>query len=284
MTDSATNPVDYIVIGHVAKDLTPEGSLLGGTVAYAGLTAHALGVRVGVITSSAKDHDLSLLDGLDMICIPAERSTTFENRYTAKGRTQILHARASTIHPSDVPQEWRSPKVLHLGPVADEIIPSSMQDFSDGFIGITPQGWLRRWEDDGLVRLANWVEIRHVLHAANAVVLSIEDLSGDYDAAQKIAEHSEILAVTNGVMGAYVFWLGQKRYMPAPSVDEVDPTGAGDIFAAAFFLRLFQTEDPWESARFANFLAASSVMRRGLEGTPTIDEVQAAYEWVRVNP
>jgi sugar/nucleoside kinase (ribokinase family) len=58
-------------------------------------------------------------------------------------------------------------------------------------------------------------------------------------------------------------------------MEEVDPTGAGDIFAAAFFFRLHATRDPWEAARFATNLAALSVARVGLEGIPTAEEVQS---------
>jgi sugar/nucleoside kinase (ribokinase family) len=58
-------------------------------------------------------------------------------------------------------------------------------------------------------------------------------------------------------------------------VDEVDPTGAGDVFAAAFFSRLFTTRDPWESARFATLLSAHSVTRPGLDGIPTPEEINA---------
>ena len=53
-----------------------------------------------------------------------------------------------------------------------------------------------------------------------------------------------------------------------------DTTGAGDIFAAAFFFRLYTTRDPWESARFATQLAAASVTRIGLDGIPTQEEIQ----------
>ncbi len=56
---------------------------------------------------------------------------------------------------------------------------------------------------------------------------------------------------------------------------EVDPTGAGDIFAASFFVRLHTTRDPWEAARFATNLAAFSVLRVALEGIPLPEEVQA---------
>jgi len=44
-----------------------------------------------------------------------------------------------------------------------------------------------------------------------------------------------------------------------------DPTGAGDAFAAAYLVRLYQTDgDVWEAAEFANRVAARSVTRRGL--------------------
>jgi sugar/nucleoside kinase (ribokinase family) len=71
-----------------------------------------------------------------------------------------------------------------------------------------------------------------------------------------------------------VYWNGDIRRIRAPHVEELDATGAGDIFAAAFFTRLYLTRDPWESARFANQIAAMSVTRRGLEGIPTPEEIQ----------
>ena len=54
----------------------------------------------------------------------------------------------------------------------------------------------------------------------------------------------------------------------------MDATGAGDIFAAAFFVRLSATRDPWAAARFATQLAARSVTRRGLDAIPTQAEIQ----------
>jgi len=85
-----------------------------------------------------------------------------------------------------------------------------------------------------------------------------------------------ILVVTEGVNGARLYWNGDLRTFKPPQSSEIDPTGAGDVFAAAFFVRLSQTRDPWEAARFATLLASHSVTRIGLAGTPTPDEVQAA--------
>ena len=55
----AYNSIDYLIIGHAARDLTPKGAQLGGTVTYAGLTANALDQRVGVVTSAADQLDLA---------------------------------------------------------------------------------------------------------------------------------------------------------------------------------------------------------------------------------
>ena len=54
----------------------------------------------------------------------------------------------------------------------------------------------------------------------------------------------------------------------------LEASGAGDIFASAFFVRLNQTRDPWEAARFATNLAAYSVTRVGLNGIPTREEIE----------
>ena len=75
--------IDYLVIGHAARDLTPSGPRLGGTVAFAGLTARALGYRPALVTSAGPDLDLSPLDGMPRVCSAAEASTTFENQYAA---------------------------------------------------------------------------------------------------------------------------------------------------------------------------------------------------------
>jgi len=55
----------------------------------------------------------------------------------------------------------------------------------------------------------------------------------------------------------------------------VDPTGAGDIFAAAFFIRYRESADVIEAARFANACAALSVRKAGLAGVPTRSAVEA---------
>src|SRR5262245_28206588 len=134
-------PVDYLVIGHVAHDLTPTGPRLGGTVSYSALTASAMGMRVGIVTFSGYEVYIEPLKGIPIVAIQSPQSTTFENIYTENGRVQYLLAQAARIDFDSVPKAWRHASIIHLGPLANEMNSSLPNGFSPGLLGITPQGW-----------------------------------------------------------------------------------------------------------------------------------------------
>ncbi len=131
------------------------------------------------------------------------------------------------------------------------------------------------WDGNGRVGPGPWPEAREMLSKAGATVLSIEDVGGNEDMIETMASECRVLAVTEGPAGARLYWNGDLRRFRALSLEEIDATGAGDIFAAAFFWRLYITRDPWAAARFATNIASLSVSRRGLEGIPTKEEIQS---------
>jgi sugar/nucleoside kinase (ribokinase family) len=269
--------LDYLVIGHVTRDLVNGSFVIGGTASYASRTAQALGCRVGVVTSIAPDIDLSqVLDGILVARVPAVTATTFENIYVAGRRRQVLRGVAERLTPEVVPSNWQvnlANSVVHLGPVAQECDPALADAFKDVFVGLTPQGWMRRWDQAGNVSGCRWEKAEWLLARADAVVMSEEDVAGDIALINRYATQARLLAVTQGAAGCTIYTGGEQRQFPAPAVREVDPTGAGDIFAAAFFVNLCRSGDPWEAAQFANCVAAQSVTRKGLAGTPTPEEV-----------
>lgn len=270
---SSLEPVNYLVIGHLAYDMTPNGPRLGGTAAYASLTAHALGLKVGIVTSWGGELPLGSLKQIPIISYPAEHSTTFENIYTESGRLQVVQTVAPKLGFHLIPEPWRQAPIIHLGPVAQEVEPGLVRHFPNALVGITPQGWLRAWDKQGHVYYTDWPEASYILQNSGATVLSIEDVMNDESRIEEMASATRILVVTEGAAGARVYWNGDVRRFRPPKEEEIDSTGAGDIFAAAFFTRLYLTRDPWESARFANQVAATSVTRPGLEGIPTAEEV-----------
>jgi len=274
MFDLATlEPIDYLVLGHLTHDLTPGGARLGGTAAYSALTARNLGMRVGVVTACGPETNLEALAGIQVVALPSAYSTTFENHYTESGRQQILRHAADRIPFESVPEPWRRAEIIHLGPVAQELDAALPNSFAPALLGLTPQGWMRAWDESGRVAATAWGSGEQALAESGAVVISIEDVGGDEEQVEFLAQHTRILALTEGASGARLYWHGDQRRFRAPAVEEVDATGAGDIFAAAFFIRMLATRDPWEAARFAVQLSARSVARVGLEGIPTTDEV-----------
>ena len=116
-----TEPIDYLVVGHVPQDITPTGLMMGGTVTYAALTAQALGYKVGIVTSARDDLDLNPLNGIPVHLIPAEYSTTFKNQPTPFGRQQYLYHTAKTLAAGDIPVAWQTAPIIHahLGHIAD---------------------------------------------------------------------------------------------------------------------------------------------------------------------
>ena len=167
-----------------------------------------------------------------------------------------------------------SASIIHIGPIADEVDSVLPDGFSSNLLGLTPQGWMRQWDLNGLVSPREWTGSEAALAQAGAVVLSIEDVNGDSELIEQMSGQTKILVVTEGAAGAVLYWNGDRRRFRAPAVKESDAIGAGDIFATAFFFRLLNTRDPWEATRFATLVASHSVERAGLEGIPTSLEIE----------
>ena len=272
MLNSASGlPIDYLLIGHLACDRTPTGLRLGGSVAYAALTARALGLRPGIVTAWGGEIPLDDLGNTPITFAPTERSTVFENIETPAGRRQRLHNRATPLRWEHIPPAWRYAPLVHLAPIAAEVSPMLAQRFPNALVCATPQGWMRRWDAEGRVSPAPWEEAERALPHLSAVTLSREDLGGA--GTPPWAQRAEILAITAGSDPVTVHWGAEKRRFTPPTNEVVDPTGAGDIFAAAFFIALYRGQSPWQAAEFANQLASRSITRRGLEGVPRLTEI-----------
>jgi hypothetical protein len=265
---------DYLMLGHFTRDLLPDGSVApGGTALYAALTVERLGKHVAVVSAPA-DLPPEWPEAISLAFRPELSPPTFENRYTPEGRVQILHTDSGTIGLSDVPAEWRSAPIVHLGPVAAETPEELVLAFSGALLGVTPQGWMREWgELPGPIRYRPWRPAPEILRRIDALVLSIEDVRGDEELVREYARYCPLVALTRSVQGATLFLNGEPHPVaPFPAVER-DPTGAGDVFAAALLVRLQETGDPHAAARFAACVAAGSVEGRGASAVPARAEV-----------
>jgi len=270
-----TSP-EFLAIGHVTKDLVAGGGYtVGGTVTYAALTARGLGLSVAVLTSAPADLDLpTILPGVDLHVVPSSAPTTFENVYEGQRRHQFVHGIAAPLKASHLPPAWKEASIVLLGPVAGELGLDWLGVFPSALVAVTPQGWMRQWDSEGRVTAKPWRDAERILPSVDVLVFGEEDVDRDESLIQRYTEMAQIAAVTRGRRGATVFREGSGRHFPAFRAREVDPTGAGDVFAAAFVVRLRETSDPYLAAPFANCTASFAIEGQGATAIPTRQQVE----------
>ncbi len=279
---------EFLTAGHMTRDLHLDGSFsLGGTVTFAALTAYRLGLVTAIVTCADAELVAELparLPGIGLAVHPSPATTTFINLYHEGFRTQYLRARADKLLVEDVPESWRNAPVVLLGPLDQELSPALVSLFPrrpGAIIAATPQGWLRRWDDDGRVWPTPWNAAEAILPLLDVLILSHDDLLPFADGNRAEADailsrwsmQVPLLVATDGRHGATLFQRGVTEPFPAFPTNEVDPTGAGDVFAAAFLAHLYRNGDPREAVDFANCVASLSIEHMGTMGIPTIELV-----------
>jgi 1D-myo-inositol 3-kinase len=271
---------DFLVIGHAAQDMREDGTWqLGGAVAYASALASSLSRRTAVLTSASTDVDVaSLLPGVDCHVVPSATTTRFYNTYEDGRRRQRVSQRAAPIAVTDLPAAWRDASIVLLGPLVAEIDDALAAAFPQAIVGVGAQGWLREIGPDTIVRPVapeRW-DSSLLLKHADALFLSDEDIpAGSTDAAiDRWRGSARIVAFTRGDRGADVYADGELRHIDAFPARVVDLTGAGDVFAAAFLIRLKESGDVWESTRFAACAASHVIEGEGLAGIPTRVQIE----------
>lgn len=269
-------PPDLVVVGHLTVDETPAGLRPGGSALYAGLFAHRQGLRVGLLTSYGPDFPFDLLPpDMDVVAVPAAATTRFAITYGPGGRQLRLRARAAALAPHHLPPRFAEAGLAYLAPVADEVAPPLARAFGEAAVGVGAQGWCRTWDGDGTVRVRPWPDPTPVLSHVQALFLSSDDVAGWESRALDLYQEVPVGALTFAERGALLFVNGERHVVPPAPAVEVDPTGAGDVFAAAFMIRYNATGDPWEAAIHAAVAGALTVEAPGIAGVPTAGQLAA---------
>lgn len=265
----------FVTVGHAVRDVVPGGWRLGGTVNFAAVQAALLGYSVGVVTRAAADFDVaSQLPMASVLQHPSAETTSFENVYEAGNRRQKVRAQGEPIAVADMPADWCAPDIALVGPVFGEVPPDLCAAFAAAtLVGVSAQGWLRALDDDGNVVRAPYSGAPF-WRGADAMFVSDEDLADDRAILADWTRDAGIVVMTKSRRGAEIFAEGAWRSMDAFPEEEVDPTGAGDTFATAFLIRLHETGDLAEAARFGAAAASVCVGGIGTAATPGREEIE----------
>jgi sugar/nucleoside kinase (ribokinase family) len=272
---SESGTPDFVVVGNVVRDVTPDGWVAGGTAVYACAVALGLGRRVGVVTAAPAD---VVAAGLPPDAAVARAgvtaATSYENVYTPEGRVQYLRAAGEPVPPETLPEAWTHARAVLLGPVYHEVGTALAGRFSSR-VGLCAQGFLRRAGPDGRVSPLpprEW-DAAPLLRRVSVLFLSDEDLRAGSGVPPAWLDAVPLTVLTAGRHGARVYSRGRWWRVAAHPAREVDPTGAGDSFAAAFLVALDEGAEPVEAARFAAVVASFTIEGVGPQ-SPTREQVE----------
>lgn len=264
--------LDYLALGNPTLDVQAGGSsVLGGSVVYSALQAARLGLSAGIVGRANPVqlepywHPYAGEVGLSLQ--PAESTTMFRNVSMGDAREQWLEDWAGPIQDLG---ELPDSDILHIAPVAQEItLEELVAESRSRFVLLTPQGLVRRWASPG-------ARIEHYAREFPAAVSSVLDVVvvseteapyvGELLAA--VPRHGGLGVVTRGRRGCLILSRdGSQEYTADPARALVDPTGAGDCFAATLTTEMFGGQPVPEAVRLATAAASLCV---GGQGATTI--------------
>ncbi len=231
-----------------------------------------------LITGMHPDFDQRALEGLDVRATPVGDLPRYANSYDAAGnRTQLLLAGGEPLAlvPHLAPGE--RPDAVLFAPAYHEFRKAPLR-FRESLTGIALQGALRA-VGAGQRVIPHPEPLRVAANFARPgwiAFFSDEDTPDAEGLARYLAARRTLAILTRGHNGATLFELdGTAQHWPALPATPVDPTGAGDCFAAAFMVRLAETDDLALAMRFALAAGALAVEGSGIAGLPTREAIEA---------
>ncbi len=226
---------------------------IGGVTTYSGITYRRHGIVTRIVTNVA-EQDLPILDKLDHEQITIQNGTTthttqFINIFTGDQRRQILPFTAAPIKANQIEGLLDAVGCVHLGPLHPMDIESDCINLLEEAklpVFLDVQGLTRRIEDaEVYAGVANQIEaslkISRIVKANESEFESVLQFF-DIGLANLLARYNiEEFIVTQGRKGGFVLdnKNNEVRFNAVPVQSAGDPTGAGDIFFAAYVVGRF---------------------------------------------
>lgn len=255
--------IDYII--------TPsnEYSQLGGAVFYQTATLNQLKSPSISIISIGKDDKKLLKDLENTVVIPTEKTMKYTNIYdkTLKRRQKATLPK-NTILPSDITINLENVSSVLLSPLSPtDIPPQTITYFKERGIRtiLSAQGYLRKTDDDENIIERKWKNIGLYLKDTDILFLDEDETKKSFDinkitdeTVYKIARKYELeqIIITRAEKGSTVYTKNQRYNIPAIKTEkEIDATGLGDTYIAAYISKLEECDDIYLAGLFASITA-----------------------------
>jgi cytidine kinase len=244
-----------VVLGNLLVDdvVFSDGSTRmgqpGGAIAYGALGATMWGTRVGCVSLAGTDYPGAMLDaleerGADLAGIHRLRRPGVRTWLLYEGHLRrLVHRLGCPTHeevspgPEHIPGAWRSAPAFHLAPMPFSVqrrVLESLSTEASRFVSVDPHLPITEETPD------DW---RHALADADAFFpsqdeLLLEDTSADPERVlpRLATGRLRFIAFKQAARGGILYDVHENRFhrWPGRATKVVDPTGAGDAFAAGF--------------------------------------------------
>ncbi|MCA9523980.1 MAG: sugar kinase [Myxococcales bacterium] len=277
-----------VAIGHVTHDYYGSRVEAGGSAFYAAQVWRHLGARARVVTTIGTDFSApEAFEGLDVCSLREGETTAFRNLYHGDMRTQSIKAVAPAVDVSAFPRHWGAPDVLFLCPVFGEVDLADWVQQPAKTLAIGLQGWVKCADPDDLERLKRVIRCSfnpsdEALRAVDVAFCSDEDLAGQDGLFDRLRANVACLVLTHGVSGCEVFCEGEHFRVGIYPARQLDPTGAGDSFAAGFLFARSRSETWRDAARFGAAVASVVVEAEAGAALPSVSDAHERFHDIRV--
>jgi sugar/nucleoside kinase (ribokinase family) len=247
------------------------GSCPGG-IANLGIAASRLGLRTTLAAAFGDDiygdfcwSTLEEQEGVDLS--HSRRFSDWHSPVTVSMVVDRDRAMVTHMHPPPVPQSELLPDVpaakvgfAHLDVEPREWVQKAARA---GMMLFADTGWdsAEQWSPTVLSQLSDF----HGFLPNSVEAMAYTHTDDPHDALHALADRVPVAVVTCGGQGALGIdaTTGEEEWVPSLPVNAHDPTGAGDVFGAAFVLGTLQDWPLRQRLAFANLCAALSVQYVG---------------------
>jgi sugar/nucleoside kinase (ribokinase family) len=259
------------VVGNLSLDRVDGGQpRIGGAPFHAARALRVLG-RPAIVAAKGAETDRRLLLpplvrlGLPVLWRGGDSTAAFSFRYSGSLRSMVVEALGPAWTPADL-RGLESASWVHVGALARSDFPAGTLAAlaRDRRLSFDGQGLVRPGRTGPLVLDADYDP--DVLGHVSVLKLAEEEarvLVGEPEAEALASLGVPEILVTFGSEGSLVFAEGRLRLVPARTLgEEVDPTGAGDAFSAAYLVSRASGYAPVPAARRASAIVADVLGRR----------------------
>ena len=291
---------DLVCVGHIVQEMIHfpdrvEGPFLGSPPAYCSVAAARQDTPTGLVSRIGPEMPEWLLlplreAGVDTAGLRREGDTTLsELRYDAQGHKEIRYpVKADPIKAADIPKAYRNCALIYVCPMDNDVLPEDLDGVVacgrlsavdlGGYGGVHVSPEHRQAMDSSAELACRVAEHFNIVKASDEdarAIFGFDDL--EESAGRLLARGPEVVLITAGARGAFVYTAEGGQHVPALPGSVVDATGGGDVFMAGYLCEYLRSRDPIGSARWGAATALCVIEQSGgvrLERMPTRQAVR----------